>query len=150
MKNELMRVNERFTVYERKGVIGEQIKNSEDAAFLAMKCMKNYNLDYKEYFIVIFLDSNLVPLGFEKITEGSREQAVVDIRILLTAALCNAANAIIVAHNHPSRKMEPSKPDDRLTGKIGRSCNDIGLRFIDHIIIDNTHRYYSYRENGKL
>ena len=42
---------------------------------------------------------------------------------------------IIVAHNHPSGKLTPSKADLRLTEELKSRAEWFGLGFLNHIIL---------------
>ena len=47
---------------------------------------------------------------------------------------CNA-DAIIVAHNHPSGDSTPSKADLHLTSTLKSAAQMLGIKFLDHLII---------------
>lgn len=52
---------------------------------------------------------------------------------------------IIVSHNHPSGEIYPSRNDIDFTHKMKRSCDDLGIVLLDHLIVSKD-RYYSFRE----
>lgn len=59
------------------------------------------------------------------------------------------ATAIIVAHNHPSRNLQPSKEDREVTARLKESGKLLGIELLDHIIFSDE-KYYSFLENGEL
>jgi len=59
----------------------------------------------------------------------------VDPKEVFKAAFKAGADAIIVAHNHPSGNLTPSKADLRLTEELKSRAEWLGLEFIDHIIL---------------
>jgi len=59
----------------------------------------------------------------------------VDPKEVFKAAFKARADAIIVAHNHPSGNLTPSKADLCLTEELKSRAEWLGLEFIDHIII---------------
>ena len=59
------------------------------------------------------------------------------------------ASAIIVAHNHPSGKLVPSKEDIEMTLQLKAGGETLGIRLLDHIIF-NRKDYYSFLENGDI
>lgn len=61
--------------------------------------------------------------------------ATVDPKEVFKAALTAGADAVIVAHNHPSGSLTPSKADLRLTEESKARADWLGLEFIDHIIL---------------
>ena len=103
-----------------------------------------------EVFGVLFMDSKLCVLGFEIICEGGINKSSINLHslVLKTLSEYNAA-AIILAHNHPSGKVEPSKTDYLTTKKIKTCMEALQINVIDHLIIgDNS--YFSFADNGKI
>ena len=50
---------------------------------------------------------------------------------------------IILAHNHPSGDITPSKSDIELTRRIKEAANILGIELLDHIIIgDGKYKKY--------
>ena len=45
------------------------------------------------------------------------------------------ADAIIVAHNHPSGDLTPSKADMQLTSALQSTARLLGVKFLDHIVL---------------
>ena len=60
---------------------------------------------------------------------------MVDPKEVFKVAFKVGADAIIVAHNHPSGNLMPSKADLRLTEELKSRAKWLGLEFIDHIIL---------------
>ena len=56
------------------------------------------------------------------------------------------ANSIIIAHNHPSGDVKPSKEDISITKRLKEVGGIIGINLIDHIIIGSKDRYTSLKE----
>ncbi|GHT17336.1 hypothetical protein FACS189429_1190 [Bacteroidia bacterium] len=96
---------------------------------------------------VAFLDHKLQLINFKKIAQGGKTSTIIDIKILLKAALENSANAIVVAHNHLADSAKPSQEDFALTEKIGNACKILEIRLVDHIIIARGN-FYSFADNG--
>lgn len=61
--------------------------------------------------------------------------AQIDVGAIFREALKAGAEEIIVAHNHPSGNLAPSKADLRLTEELKSRAEWLGLEFIDHIIL---------------
>lgn len=62
-------------------------------------------------------------------------------REILKAAILLDASGIILAHNHPSGALEPSRQDITGTQKLSRLCEDLGIRFLDHVIVGEGETY---------
>ena len=54
---------------------------------------------------------------------------------------------MIVAHNHPSGELNPSKEDIQITKRLKEAADILGLNLLDHIIF-NTRGYYSFAEKS--
>lgn len=74
---------------------------------------------------------------------------MVDPRIILVAALLNNATSIILAHNHPSGNLTPSRADDILTQKIKHAASFHEIAIVDHLII-SAEGYISMSDDGML
>ena len=61
--------------------------------------------------------------------------AVIELREVFREAFKVNADAIIVAHNHPSGDPTPSKADLQLTTTLQSAANLLGVKFLDHLIL---------------
>ena len=103
----------------------------------------------KEKLITINLDSQYKILCFEMVGMGAVNSFYVrPMEVFRTAFPVNAYGAIVI-HNHPSGDPTPSEEDARFTQKLMRLANDMGLEFVDHIVVGNN-GYFSFREQGLL
>jgi DNA repair protein RadC len=60
----------------------------------------------------------------------------------------NAAS-LILAHNHPSGLLEPSRADELLTQTLKSSLNLVDVRVLDHLVVGRTGAL-SFAERGLL
>ena len=72
-----------------------------------------------------------------------------DVRMILQGALLTNATGIILAHNHPSGTLKPSREDDRLTKRIVEAADIMNIRVNDHIIL-TSEGFYSYDDEGRI
>lgn len=112
-----------------------------------LRTVWNDKLSYQESMYVIFLNNANQVLGYMLLSTGSTTAVLVDIKMILQASLKTNAQGIIVAHNHPSGTLTPSKMDDELTEKLNVACKAIDLKLLDHLIITNED-YYSYKNEN--
>ena len=70
------------------------------------------------------------------------------MEVFRTAFPVNAHGAVVL-HNHPSGDPTPSAADKSFTTTLNRLAQDMGLKFIDHIIIGKD-SYYSFKEKTSL
>ena len=81
------------------------------------------------------------------ITSGILHTKVQDVYSFFEEYLLKAlASAIIVAHNHPSGQLKPSRADERLTTKIVKAGKCLEIEVLDHIILTYD-SYYSFADN---
>lgn len=102
-----------------------------------------------EYFYVIFLNRANAVVFCKEISKGGFSATVVDVRVILKAALQSNASAMILLHNHPSGNPKPSNEDIALTKKIKDAAIMLDIQVLDHFIITYKETY-SFSENGYL
>lgn len=88
-----------------------------------------------EGFGVMFLDGQHALIEFALLFEGTLTQTSVYPREVARHALRVNAGAVILAHNHPSGKPEPSPADERLTHALRCALALIDVRVLDHVIV---------------
>lgn len=126
-------------------VIGKSIHEVEQI----VKLFSDLQNESKEKIITINLDAKCKILCFEVVALGSISSLYTRPMEVFRTAFSVNANAAIVIHNHPSGDPSPSPDDEKFTKKLLRMSQDMGLVFLDHIIIGED-CYYSFAEHGKL
>lgn len=106
------------------------------------------DLHHEEFWVGLLNGAHKV-LETIRLTQGGTRQTVVDVPMLLKMALEKSAQAVVVAHNHPSGQNRPSQEDELITKKVKAGCDAIGITFLDHIIIARG-SYYSFADEGKM
>lgn len=84
---------------------------------------------------VLLLDNQLKLMSIASISKGGLSGTIVDPRIVFSIALKRRANRIILAHNHPSGNLTPSKADIKLTQEFIKAGAFLKIPLEDHIII---------------
>ncbi|MGN7864215.1 RadC family protein [Chryseobacterium sp.] len=122
------------------------IGNSNDAYIL----LKNQLSDLRtEEFWAIFLNNSNKVIHISQLTQGGISQSVVDVRVLFKTALDHFSTGIIIAHNHPSGSLKPSREDLNITQKIKEAGNTLSIQLLDHLIITQD-SYFSFSDSGLL
>lgn len=106
------------------------------------------DLDQEEFWVIYLNRANHIQ-GCERISQGGMSSTIIDIRVLFVKALEMKADAIIVAHNHPSGFLHPSEYDKAITEKIKDAGQLIDIPLYDHLIIGGN-TYYSFLDEGML
>jgi len=131
----------------KQGMIGQNFVRSPQAVTdyltASLRDLK------REVFKVIFLDKGLKILGEKDMFFGTVDEAAVHPREVVREALFQNASNLVLVHNHPSGKTEPSREDYEITQKIKTACQTVSIRILDHIIIGEN-QYFSFSERSQL
>ena len=103
----------------------------------------------KEKFYVIYLSSSNEVIEFEENSVGTLDRSSVYPREIYKKVINLNAKSIILAHNHPSDNITPSKSDIELTNEIAKGLKNFGALLIEHIIITKN-SYFSFLEEGLI
>jgi len=101
----------------------------------------------REIFMVIFLDNQHRVIHHCRLFSGTLNSVEVHPREIVREAVKVNAAAVILAHNHPSGRAEPSKADKEVTQRIIKCCQFMDIRVVDHLIIGRG-EYVSFAEHG--
>jgi DNA repair protein RadC len=88
-----------------------------------------------EVFAVLFLDVQNRLLALEEMFQGTLTQTSVYPREVVLRALHYQASSVVLAHNHPSGTVQPSRADEMLTQTLKTTLALIDVRVLDHIIV---------------
>lgn len=100
-----------------------------------------------EEFWVLFLNNSNKILFKSQLSKGGMTGTIVDVRMVFKIALEQNATSIILSHNHPSGKLQPSEADVQITKRIKNAGQQLEIPVLDHIIITE-HGYYSFADEG--
>ncbi|WP_136468599.1 JAB domain-containing protein [Flagellimonas onchidii] len=123
------------------------IKSSMDAAEVLYKQWDKDSIELHESFKVLLLNNSNKVKGIYELSKGGITGTLVDMRILFATVLKSLSVAIILAHNHPSGKLQASEADIRLTKKIQKAAKFLDIAVLDHLIITPDGNYYSFSDN---
>jgi DNA repair protein RadC len=102
-----------------------------------------------EVFAVLFLDAQHRLIVCEELFRGTLTQTSVYPREVVKRSLELNAASVILAHNHPSGTLEPSRADELLTQTLRSSLQLIDVRVLDHLVVAHTGAM-SFAERGLL
>ena len=119
-------------------VLAERLK--QRAVFDSPDAVKHYlqlHLAAKahEVFAVLFLDAQHRLIALEELFRGTLTHTSVYPREVVTRALHHQACALVLAHNHPSGCVEPSRADESLTRTLKAALALVDVRVLDHVIV---------------
>jgi len=101
----------------------------------------------QEHFMAVFLSSNNQVITHKIISIGSTTSTIANSKDVIKWAIKVSSYAIIIAHNHPSGVVLPSKQDQSFTLELLSACKIVDIKFIDHIIIGKNN-YFSFKDKS--
>ena len=99
--------------------------------------------------MVIFVDAQHRLIACEQLFRGTVTQTSLYPREVVKRALQHNACAVVLAHNHPSGAVEPSRADEFLTQSLKSALQLVDVRVLDHIIVAGD-ASTSFSERGLL
>ncbi|EKN4096110.1 DNA repair protein RadC [Yersinia enterocolitica] len=103
----------------------------------------------REIFLVMFLDNQHRVIRHEEMFTDTISSVEIHPREIVREALKVNAAALILAHNHPSGKAEPSQADRLMTTQVIKACSLLDIRVLDHLVVGRG-ECVSFAERGWL
>lgn len=113
------------------------------------EAVKHYFDEEQERFIVLGVNGGGEIIFSKVVTVGLLDRTLIHPREVFSDALKMRCSSIFVAHNHPSRNLEPSSPDKASTHRLKEAGELLGIQLLDHIIFTDDD-FYSFREHGEM
>jgi len=134
--------------YLHQRVVGkEYVRSSREVADYLIHSMRGLQ---HEVLTVVFLDAAHAVLDATVVAEGTVTVNTIYPRELVKAALARNASALVIAHNHPSGSLAPSRQDSELTRSLYLVCSFMHLDLLDHLIIGAGDQVYSFADQGLM
>ena len=125
----------------------EPLSNPEAVIKVMRDVFKEYD---REVVALVSLKSNMKPVNLNIVSLGAIDQAIVHPRELLKSAILSNAASVLIAHNHPSGELSPSRLDISMTDRMQQVFSLMGIDIVDHVIIGDNDNYYSFREHQEM
>ncbi len=138
-----MKYKVKYHEYEFKLKDAEAIKTPER---LHEVVRDEYSPVSEEMYLLILNIKNQI-INKLLLVKGSYNSLVCTPADVFTPVLKENGRNFVIAHNHPSGDVSPSKEDIIFTHKIAKACEYVGLNFLDHIIY-TPDDFYSFKKNG--
>jgi len=102
-----------------------------------------------EVFAVACLSTRHRLLAWHVLSRGTRSSTFISLPdVFVPACLTPGTTALLVVHNHPSGDPTPSPDDARLTLRLAQAADILDMPLVDHLIVGDAGRYFSFREAG--
>lgn len=105
-------------------------------------------LSHEEFWILYLNNSNKI-LCKDQISKGGLTGTVVDVRLVFKKGIETNATAIILCHNHPSGKLQPSTADKQITKKLSAAGETLDIKVLDHLIVTEN-AYFSFADENLM
>ena len=137
-------------VQEHSGLydLDKKITSSTQAADICRRLYDMHELSY-EKMVMLTLNTKHQVVGCFEVARGTVDESAIYPREIATRALLTNAKAVILAHNHPSGSLTPSKADINVTNKVKDILKMLDINLLDHIIVAHE-KTYSMADNGQL
>jgi DNA repair protein RadC len=89
----------------------------------------------QEVFAVLFLDTRNRLIAIEELFTGTLTHTSVYPREVVLRALHHHAASVVLAHNHPSGTVHPSRADESLTQTLKAALALVDVNVADHVIV---------------
>ena len=103
----------------------------------------------QEHFLCISLNGANEVIATRTISVGLVNKTQVHPREVFADPITDRATAVIIAHNHPTGGLVPSKEDIEITKRLKKAGETLGIKLLDHIIFSHK-GHYSFLENNEL
>lgn len=123
---------------------GQKIKVPEDAYNLLKNDLANKR---REHFKILSLNARNNLISIDEVSVGSLNANVTHPREILGLAITNRAAKIVLAHNHPSGNPKPSRQDLKITERLVKLGEILGIEIHDHIVIGDA-GFVSFSRDG--
>ncbi|MDO4702220.1 MAG: DNA repair protein RadC [Erysipelotrichaceae bacterium] len=105
--------------------------------------------EFQEHFVVVYLDVKNQIIDFSMLFKGTLDRTLIHPREIFKEAVLKSAASIIVAHNHPSGSLTPSKADISITEQLEKVGKLMNIHLQDHLIVNGT-SFFSFRQQSLL
>ena len=89
----------------------------------------------QEIAIMAYLDPEWRLLAMRHHAADQTQSLLLPVRSVVADAIALDAMAVVLAHNHPSGNPTPSSADYRLTRRLARTLDAVGVRLVEHVVL---------------
>jgi DNA repair protein RadC len=115
----------------------------------AYPLIRHYADRMQEHFIRISLNGAHEVLSIGVVSIGLVNRTIVHPREVFADPIRERATAVLVAHNHPSGNLLPSREDRDITARLKEAGGILGIGLLDHLIFSQD-GFYSFLEHDIL
>ncbi len=95
---------------------------------------------------VAYVDTQNRLLQWEMANRGTLDHTMMQPRDIVARALALKASGFVLVHNHPGGNARPSKADLQATNMLKEAARQVGLRFLDHVIVSDSSCFSVFKD----
>ncbi|MBD3627572.1 MAG: DNA repair protein RadC [Cyclobacterium sp.] len=126
-----------------------KVTGSQTANTIFQQIWDPESMHIQEKIYALFLNRANEVLCWRLMGSGTSSKCLIDNKLLGTIVCKTMASSVIIAHNHPSGQLKPSKGDRHMTWNTQKMLDLFDVELIDHLII-TANGYYSFADNNLL
>jgi DNA repair protein RadC len=130
-------VGEVQLVYKRKRKdIESPVLDTQEAVYdFLMKIWNQKTIELREEFVVLLLNTSKRCIGYSVMGVGTVKAVLCERSHIVSLALLANASAVIIAHNHPSGSLRPSKNDALMSSYVKTALYYHDIPLLDHLVV---------------
>lgn len=101
-------------------------------------------LDHEECWVIFMNRANYI-VGKERMSVGSMDATIMDVKAILRRALDRKASGVILVHNHPSGSALPGQADIKQTALLRKALQTCDINLVDHVVVAED-SWYSFAD----
>lgn len=121
--------------YDAATVMATPFTDANIAYDYFLKIWDMGTIDIQEDTVALFLDHQNKLIGHRRLLRGSAHSSLISRKMICAIGLLSLASGVILAHNRPSRTLEPSNADQRATNTLSYALDLLDIKLLDHLII---------------
>ncbi len=125
---------------------GPSVRSPQDAA---AHLLEHVGDSLQEKVAVLALDAAHNPIYAGLVFVGGLDRSLLDPKVLFCKLLKVGAAAFVIAHNHPSGNLDPSRHDIAVTERLESAAELLDVTLLDHLVVCGD-RWLSLRQLGHL
>ena len=123
---------------------GQPVRSALDVTALLRELIGDAD---REHFVALYLNTRLFVTHVHIVSKGTSQSAPVHPREVFKGAYLANAAALVIAHNHPTGDVSPSREDRAVTERLKQAGELLGIEVLDSVIVGCGREFYSATED---
>ena len=120
---------------QKKPPVKENKKIASSSEVFRLEEVQEIKDAVREHLLFVGLDRGNNIRNISILGIGSSSEISIDSKYIVRTALVTASDRVILVHNHPSNKLDPSNKDRHITNVTSKLLQAFNIELLDHIIV---------------